>query len=112
MLSEITSRYYRALISVLKKEPKETLKNDIVKLSAAIHDPKFQDIICDPFRGIHSKIDHIKKLQINRYIQNCIEEMIKNNRFRNINELVHKLAADVKGEKSPITIWSYSVTLK
>lgn len=109
MLSDIASRYYRALGNVLKNESKEAVKNDVLKLSKLVKDCEFEVVIKDPFQGFNAKMEYIKKLQLNRYLQNCIGEMIKNSRYQYVAELVHKLASDVRGENPQLTIWTSTV---
>lgn len=109
MLSEIASRYHRALSAALKNKPKGTLEHDIKKLDAAIGDPKFQQFIKDPFQTIHTKMEIIKKMELNGCLQTCLEEMLRNNRGRLIKEVVDRLIYENNGQRSPITIWSSTV---
>jgi F0F1-type ATP synthase delta subunit len=109
MLSEIGSRYYRALKLAFKKESSENIRHSIQKLVYVFQTSKIHLILTDPFQKMESKFELVKQMQLDGYLQNCMEEMIRNNRTKYIEEVINTLSNELRSDKLQLTIITSSV---
>lgn len=109
-ISEIVSKYSRALVSVIrKKQLGQKSLQEIDNTIKYITDKQVQEKLLNPFWSAQKKCDIFNQLNLSPIMANFIQEVVKNKRGVILKEILVQTAVELKPIKKTILISSSKV---